>query len=240
MKQLGKNTQLTDSQLLAEVEEVIRKAPSSYRDVDAIWVGRATAIVKRWDDVSGINFEVSSHSLTSHPMLANKAYDRMMAILHQAQSDLRIELGESLDIAIPAGKPFAFFEAVRKMLEVADKEVFFIDPYIDAEFIGRYLPQIKPTVRVRILTSDQYMKALVPAAEAYKKETGTKIIIRSSKEFHDRHLIIDGTTCYQVGSSFKDAAEQKPTSLMQQIDVFAAVKKIYEDIWDRAELRLEL
>ena len=65
-----------------------------------------------------------------------------MTLLHQARHDLRMKTVGPLSVQIPDGKPFDYFDEIRKITQMASSDLLFVDPYLDAEFVSRYLPQI--------------------------------------------------------------------------------------------------
>jgi hypothetical protein len=108
--------------------------------------------------------------------------------------------------------------------------VFWVDPYLDAEFVSRYLSHVAPGVAIRLLAREK-LATLLPAVDAFSQQTGVPISVRSAPGFHDRYLFVDRTECYQSGASFKDGGRNAPTTLTQITDAFAAVLQTYEDLW---------
>jgi len=115
---------------------------------------------------------------------------------------------------------------VRKVIELAKIGVFFVDPYLDPEFVARYFPHAAKGVKMRLLTRNK-IGALVPAVEAYCGQYGVQVEIRSAPGFHDRYIFIDECSCYQSGASFKDGVKFSPTTLTQIADAFDAVYQTY-------------
>ena len=50
--------------------------------------------------------------------------------------------------------------------------------------------------------------------------------------------LVDGTSCFQSGASFKDGGRSAPTTITQITDAFAAVRQTYEDLWKNAKSEL--
>ena len=109
-------------------------------------------------------------------------------------------------------------------------DLLFVDPYLDAEFVSRYLPHVSQGVVVRLLGRER-MATLLPAVALLRQQTNLAIEVRSAEGFHDRYVFVDGNSCYQSGASFKDGAKKAPTTLTQIIDAFAAVSATYEQAW---------
>ena len=55
--------------------------------------------------------------------------------------------------AIGAGGVYDYFDEVRKFIESASVDLLFVDPYLDAEFVSRYLPHVETGVAIHLLTS---------------------------------------------------------------------------------------
>jgi hypothetical protein len=131
----------------------------------------------------------------------------------------------------------AYFDEIRKVIELANDEVLFIDPYLDAEFISRYLPHVRAGVATRLLTSDKgKLTQLLPAAELFSQQSGRVVNVRSTNGLHDRYMFIDKRSCYQSGASFKDGAKHAPTTLTQITDAFDAVWHTYDKFWNAAKV----
>lgn len=159
-------------------------------------------------------------------------------LLHQARHDLRMKTIGPLSTAIGHGLIFDYFDEVRKFIEPARKDLFFIDPYLDAEFVSRYLPHVAPGVLIRLLARER-IATLLPAAETFTKQSNANVQIRSASKFHDRYVLVDNQVCYQSGASFKDGAKSAPTTLTQITDAFEAVTQTYEALWKSAKVERE-
>ena len=131
------------------------------------------------------------------------------------------------------GSVFDYFDEVRKVVQTAKMDIFFIDAYLDADFVSRYLPHITQGTTIRLLTK-KCLSTLIPAVDLLRVQNGLKIEVRHSADFHDRYLIIDKRDCFQSGASFKDGAKHAPTTFTQVTDAFTAVADIYEKIWSTA------
>ena len=139
--------------------------------------------------------------------------------------------------AIGSGRVFDYFDELRKIIETAQTDVFFIDPYLEADFVSRYLPHVKSGVSIRLLTR-QKLSTLLPAVAQFAKQTSAKLEVRSDPSFHDRYLFIDRNACYQSGASFKDGGSRSPTTITQITDAFKAVLSTYENLWAAGRIEL--
>jgi len=159
-----------------------------------------------------------------------------MVLLHQVQSDLRMKTVGPVSIAVGSGAVFHYFDSLRKLIEEASKDILFVDPYLDSDFVSRYLSHARRGVEIRLLTGihKKWLDTLVPAAALFAKQRGAQVAIKTSDQLHDRYLIVDFARAYQSGASFKDGAKTASTVISQVTDAFEAVRKTYEDLWAKA------
>jgi len=166
---------------------------------------------------------------------ADEGFRKLMTLLHQARHDLRIQTQGSANVAVSGGMVFDYFDEIRKMIELAKQDLLFVDPYLDAEFVSRYMPHIAAGVTARLLAREK-LTTLLPAVDAFARQFGTRIEVRSAPKFHDRYIFVDRTACYQSGASFKDGAKSAPTTLTEITDAFGPVLQTYEDLWNMAHV----
>jgi hypothetical protein len=231
-------------QLLDEVEGVLRTMPPVHTFGDNkpehfAWLGRASAVVHAWDETKAtLRFDSQIAKMNSRLVIEVETGARaVLTILHQLRNDLLLRLQKPLSLNVGTGAVFDYFDEIRKVIETAKVDLLFIDPYLDAEFVSRYLPHVSSGVTVRLLAREK-ISSLLPAVELLQKQSGFEIEIRSAGSFHDRYVIVDRTACYQSGSSFKDGAKKAPTTVTQIIDAFPAVLATYEDIWNKGTSKL--
>lgn len=223
-------------ELLGEVEDILRSMPprASLRhdaDENFAWLGRVAAFIESWNSVKSIPLNAAFNEFHGQNASdAQEGFRKIMTLLHQARQDLRMGTVGPLNTALGHGRVFDYFDEVRKIIEPANQDVFFIDPFLDAEFVTRYLPHIKDGTNIRLLAREK-IATLLPAVDQFTRQTGKVVSIRSTTGFHDRYVIVDGIACYQSGASFKDGAKSSPTTLTQITDAFDVVKKTYEDKW---------
>jgi len=227
---------LKPEDLLAEVEDIFRTMPP-YESIfhntpeNRSWLGRAVAAIARWNTIqagSARAYVTQLHEPTIHA--SEKGYHGLMSLLHEAHADLRMTTLGPVNTAIGKGLVFDYFEELRKQIELAKEDVFFIDPYLDADFVSRYLPCVSSGVSIRLLARER-LGTLVPAAALFAKQSNAHIEVRSAPNLHDRYLIVDAKACFQSGASFKDGGRTSPTTITQITDAFRAVQMTYEDLW---------
>lgn len=233
---------MNDEQLLMELEDLLRNTPPQQNirqetPENFSWLGRAAAALESWNFVKGSMAKIDINNIQSpNIQLYSSGYRKTLTMIHQAIHELRMKTTGPLSVAIGTGGVFDYFDEIRKILESANTDVLFIDPYLDAEFVARYLPNIKDGVSIRLLGREK-LSTLIPAVEAYSSQHSKKIEVRSAQGFHDRYVFIDKGNCYQSGSSFKDGAKKSPTTLTQITDAFSAVQSTYEKIWTAGNVK---
>lgn len=226
---------ITAEQQLAEVEDLLRSIPEwgsihLLKPDNYAWFGRALAVVKSWDSFKALQMAARIEKLQSGSIDTSASYGALMTTLHEMRHDIRMRTVGPLSVAVSPGRVFDYFDEVRKVIESARVDVFFVDAYLDAEFVSRYLPHVATGVTVRLLCGAK-LKTLIPAVEAFKQQSGLSVHVKSYPDFHDRYVFIDKTACYQSGASFKDGAKKDPTTLTQIGDAFKVMQSTYEGFW---------
>lgn len=227
-------------QLALEIEDLIRTLPGPRNfvanpDKCLPWLGRASAAMNAWDTPRAmVHFEPHVRLLANSGNFDFSSTRRNILVqLHQAQSDLRLQSTGPLSIGIETGRVFDYFDEVRRMIESAKLDLFFVDAYIDAEFVSRYLPHVTAGTRIRMLAREK-LSSLRPAIAAFVAQTSHDVEVRTTSGFHDRYVFVDGLACFHSGASFKDGAKKAPTTLTQVTDAFVAVQTTYEQLWAQA------
>lgn len=231
---------MTEEDLLGEVEDILRSMPdqATLRHPTAenfAWLGRVSALIEVWNSPKQLALGLAMNQF--HGQSARDAQEglrKILTLLHQARHDLRMKTVGPVSAALGVGQTFDYFDEVRKIIEPATKDIFFVDPYLDAEFVSRYLPHIASGVVIRLLARER-IPTLLSATESFAQQSGAQVSVRSAVGFHDRYVFVDGAACYQSGASFKDGAKKAPTTLTQITDAFSVVRKTYEDIWAGAK-----
>jgi len=166
---------------------------------------------------------------------SSTGYREIMVALHRARQELKMKTVGPTNVVIPQGAVFDYFDEIRKTIEAATQEIFFVDPYLEADFVARYFPHIHAGVHVRLLTTNWKLSALLAAVDMFAKQSGLNVAVRATATgLHDRYVFIDKATCYQSGASFKDGGKKAPTTLTQITDAFDAMWNTYDRIWNSA------
>jgi hypothetical protein len=228
---------MTPEQQLVEVDELLRSMPSvgSFERAgpeEYAWLGRASALVHRWDSVKAIaRFDGFASWLGSGSMLhVAQGLQGVLTMLHHVRQDAVLRNPQRQTVSVSAGAVFDYFDEVRKVVELAKSELFFVDPYLDADFVSRYLPFVARGVAIKLLAREK-LTSLVASVQMFVQQAGATVHVRSASGFHDRYVFVDRIYCYQSGASFKDGARKSPTTLSQVTDACASVLSTYDGIW---------
>lgn len=230
---------MSPEDLFAQINDLLRTKPSEdtiheASDETMSWLGRARAILDEWDAASGILIGSALNNIQSgNALRIARGYQELMTEIHRARHDLMMKTTGPLSVVIPSAMVFDYFDEIRKIIEIAEHEVLFVDPYLDADFVSRYLPHIPSSARIRLLTSDKKLRPLVPAVGEFIKQNKSNIELRSANDFHDRYVFVDDR-CYQSGTSFKDGVKNAPTIINQITDAYSAMRNTYEGMWKTA------
>ena len=233
---------MTKEELLAEVEDLLRNMPdratiSHNLDENFSWLGRVAAVLTAWDPVKAVAIRLATDMV--HGLLGGrqrqKAVNKILTMLNEARYDLRMRTVGPINVVVAQGYVFDYFDEIRKVIELAKQDVLFVDPYLDAEFVAKYLGHVADGANIRLLARKK-LETLLPAVDSYSEQHQRTIEVRSTPGIHDRFVFIDQSSCYQSGASFKDGAKNAPVTLTQIVDAFAAIQQTYETKWDGAKV----
>lgn len=236
---MSMSMQVEPRDILTEVEDLIRTMPAleiSWHDDHCVdWLGRAKAILMLpqlmvraeamlavSDALSTSRFESSFDGKTS-----------LRVLLSQVRHSLRMQTVGPLSISVSKGMVFDHFDGLKKIIQEARADLFVVDPYMDAEFISRYLPYVAESTNIRLLAS-KHVSSLSPAANLFSEQNNITIKVRKASSLHDRFIFIDGKRGFQSGASFHQGGLNSPTTLTEITDTFSAVRMIYEDYWSKS------
>ena len=103
------------------------------------------------------------------------------------------------------GQIYDAFSFIVELIQKAKKEIILIDNYVDINTLN-VLCKKNQGVDVVIVTAG---KGSLSAKDITKFNTQyPKLSVKTTKDFHDRFLIIDKTEVYHIGASIKDAGKK--------------------------------
>jgi hypothetical protein len=109
------------------------------------------------------------------------------------------------EMFFPRGSQWDAFVVIRDRFLEATTDLTIMDAYADGAVFQLLDARPPGPLRVRILCS-QYAHAVAAEARTFMAQhPDTQIEVRSTRDFHDRFLILDRRTCIHVGASINSA-----------------------------------
>ncbi len=132
-----------------------------------------------------------------------------------------------------------FFDAqsvIKDILSSASKTIVIIDNYLD-DIVLDLLTVKHPNVKVNILAR-QIKPNFKASAITFNKQYGN-LSIRTSKNFHDRFVIIDDKQYYHFGASIKDLGNLTfMFSAIEEQDVIDSIRNKFTQEWTIATVEV--
>lgn len=94
---------------------------------------------------------------------------------------------------------------IRGIFQTATKSIAIVDPYIDQTLLTLLASSLQPEMTIRLLTSKLPKDFGLEAKAWLAQHPRVALEVRTTREFHDRFLVIDELKCWHVGCSIKDA-----------------------------------
>jgi hypothetical protein len=96
---------------------------------------------------------------------------------------------------------------LRDIVRSARRSISIVDSYTDSSLFT-LLAIADQGLAVRILTLKPPKDFALEAEKFGRQYRPASICIRTAREFHDRFIIVDGSGCYHLGASIKDAGQR--------------------------------
>ena len=120
------------------------------------------------------------------------------------------------------------YVGIRGILQGASSSLVVVDPYVDQSILTLLTACAKANMNVRILTSRIPSDFALEAKKWLTQHQGVVLEVRTSKEFHDRFIVLDGQSCWHIGASLKDAGAK--AFMISQIEDDANAKALVKQI----------
>ena len=98
----------------------------------------------------------------------------------------------------------AYFE-IRAILQNSRKSITVVDPYVDQSVLKLLASALQTGMSVKILSSKipaDFGNEMKAWRAQYKEAT---LEVHTTREFHDRFIVLDDSICWHIGCSIKDA-----------------------------------
>lgn len=224
--------------LLHEFETAPHFGEKYLADADSApqrWIARIGALLAR----VGIEYKVRFKNIqvqSFHYWSNAREPFRQQLLAAAEEIKLALELDGHEDIGQVYGsqQQYDFLRDLKAIILGAQTEVFVVDPYFDGQAFETYLGPLGSGCSIRILCS-RYSSEVAGHVTAFAAQHNVNPELRKSQKLHDRLVIIDGSDCWIVGGSIKDAGK-KPTYLVPLQPSIAPTKiDIYEGVWREAK-----
>jgi hypothetical protein len=146
--------------------------------------------------------------------LSSRAHDMSEQVVEALETvgweihdgELSARTPELREMFFPKGTQWDAFVVLRNLFAEAKNELMIVDSYADKKVFQLLAPPAgKLTVKILCF---QYAPAVKAEAGAFTAQhPGVQIEVRSAKDFHDRFIVIDGTSCVHVGASINHAGK---------------------------------
>ena len=109
------------------------------------------------------------------------------------------------ELFFPKGATHDAYVEIKKILNLANREISIIDPYLDGSIFQMLKSNPSVAMSVKLLSSKLPSDFALEAKKFATQHSTVSLEIRKTKEFHDRFIIIDNTRCFHIGASIRDA-----------------------------------
>ena len=137
----------------------------------------------------------------------------------------------------PPGTHYDAYVAIRDVLEKAASSIVIVDPYMGSTLFST-LSAISPgSLSIHLLTTGKNLKPdfSVEASNFRLQYSTVAMEVRTTSDFHDRFIVIDGTEYYHIGASIKDAGKRAfLISRLEDGQVITALKQHIDQAWTSA------
>lgn len=166
---------------------------------------------------------------------ANEELRGMMAAVNSAVQQLRWRLPDPTQVFLPAGSAHDAYVEVRKLCSAATQSITIVDSYVD-DTLWMLLKNLPATTAIRILTT-QMKSDFALEGRKFGAQHGNTVEVRTTKNYHDRFILLNGTKCWHLGASIKDAGNK--AFAMSEILSPALVSAVLTDVqntWNAASV----
>ncbi|AML52745.1 hypothetical protein [Falsihalocynthiibacter arcticus] len=199
-----------------------------------LWIARIGALLSRVSLEHKIQFRTQVGTSVQFWVISMDGLRRALsAAIEEIKLELELDGRDDIGQVYAAGKEYDFFTDLRGIFASAENELFLVDAYFDGASFEAYFSAVSRDLSIRILCGS-YARDIAAYIDKFSLQTGAKIEIRKTKLVHDRVVFLDGSDCWLVGASIKDAGK-KPTYLIPLAPQISPQKlSIYEGVWSSA------
>lgn len=139
---------------------------------------------------------------------------------------------------LPAGTEHDAYVAIREILWRANTSLLIVDNYIGGMLLGMVGASPARLQSVHLLTIERSVTDdLKNESQKFRQQySSVDFKLRTTRNFHDRFILIDGSEVYHIGASIKDAGKRAfLISRLKDEPVLEAVKQYVLAEWQTAK-----
>lgn len=197
------------------------------------WIARIGALLARAGLEHKIAFGSVQQTMVSYWTLSRESFrQKLLAAAEEIKLELELDGRENIGQVYGPQRQHDFLCDLKEIILSAQESVLIVDPYFDGQAFETFAP-LQGNCFMRILCS-KYARNVAGHILAFEAQYERKPELRTSRDLHDRLIIVDGSDCWITGGSVKDGGK-KPTYLIPLQPIISSKKiRIYEDLWQQA------
>jgi hypothetical protein len=230
---------LTPEEMYLELDRLVAEMPElaqgEITPEKHLWLGRAAALIEMLGNTGEtVKLQVASERL--HGILREDNAASIVAIVNRALAKARLAVPAYQGEFLAAKSPHSALAAVAKILRTAKADVFMVDPHADDKVLDDFAQSAPDGVAIRILAKTNYKQSLRVAAQRwiqqYGKNRSLEVLLVPADTLHNRLIMVDGKTAWELGQSFNDLAGRSHMSVIPVPPQMAAQEiAAYEKLW---------
>ena len=140
---------------------------------------------------------------------------------------------ETREVFFSKGSPWDAFVVLRNLFTEAKQSITIVDAYCDKTVFQLLQGRSMDALSLRVLCG-QYARAVAAEAGVFMKQyPNVTVQVRTTTDFHDRFVVLDGTVCVHVGASIKDAGKRAcMVSRIKDVGNRDAMLRQLNESWD--------
>ena len=158
--------------------------------------------------------------------------------LHTAGWELRetgfvVRSPETREVFFPKGSPWDARVVLRNLFTEAKQSITIVDAYCDTTVFQLLQGRSMDALSLRVLCGRHAGEVAADAGVFMKQYPNVTVRVRTSADFHDRFIVLDGTVCVHVGASIKDAGKRAcMVSRIEDVGNRDAMLRQLNESWD--------
>jgi hypothetical protein len=164
---------------------------------------------------------------------ANERLRDMVAAVSSGIQQLRWELPDPTQTFLPAGSEHDAYVKIREILALVSQNVVIVDNWVDGT-LWTLLTNVPASSEIRVMTM-QMKPYFSLEGKKFVTQHGNKVEVRTTMNYHDRFILVDGAKCWHLGASIKDAGRKAfALSEVVSLSIAAAIRTDVESTWTSA------